>query len=161
MTPARRRYVELLSEGEGIHTDRFQRCLQHVSEKQGGGKKGLNSAYAICTATFQKAKLFKKGTADLTKKGRSSLNIVATEARTDLDEGKKGKKTPTTRLKNGMMGMRGGLISVGRIIRDELQTMRESPKHQKLYVELLTSLEMLEKAHAQLASVAAKVPENL
>lgn len=146
----------LLSEGKGMHTDRFQRCLQHILDQEGSeDEEATSKAYAICTSTFQKAKMFRKGSQDLTKKGSRLMKPVP------VDEAKKGAKTPTLRLKNGLMGMRGGLISITRIVQNELSPMRENVKHQKLYVELQQAVGQLERAHALVASLAEKVPEKV
>lgn len=43
-----------------------RRCVADVMKKQG---KDMSSAFAICRASMQKAGNYKKGSADLTKKG--------------------------------------------------------------------------------------------
>jgi len=142
-----------LSEGAGVHTKKFKRCVASVASKQEGSKKAArNAAYSICMATFQDAGYFEPGTADLTAKGRNALGVE------EVKEAKKPPKpgkvsTAQTKFKNGVMGLSGGGLAAIRAAREIAPTLKDTV----LATELTTAAFELESLIAKLKNFVSRV----
>jgi hypothetical protein len=139
-----------LSEGAGVHTKKFKRCVASVASKQEGSKKAArNAAYSICMSTFQDAGYFEPGTADLTAKGRNALGVE--EAKKPPKPGK--VSTAQTKFKNGVMGLSGGGLAAIRAAREIAPTLKDTV----LATELTTAAFELESLIAKLKNFVSRV----
>jgi hypothetical protein len=143
-----------LDEGAGIHSARFKRCVKKVAAKQSGSAKDAkNAAYGICTATFQKAGMFKPGTADLTAKGKNAMDKPAEEQ----VEAKSKGGDPSKKLKNAVMGMSGGAIAAIRAVKELKPELEKSDSGKALSAQLDVEASQLDQLMMRMKALVAKL----
>jgi len=143
-----------LDEGAGIHSARFKRCVKKVAAKQSGSAKDAkNAAYGICTATFQKAGMFKPGTADLTAKGKNAMDKPAEEQ----VEAKSKGGDPGKKLKNAVMGMSGGAIAAIRAVKELKPELEKSDSGKALSAQLDVEASQLDQLMMRMKALVAKL----
>jgi hypothetical protein len=149
-----RAFKDSLNEGEGIHSARFKRCVKKVASKQpGSGKDAKNAAYGICTATFQKAGMFKPGTADLTAKGKNAMSDPPEEQ----VEAKGKAGDPAKKLKNAVMGMSGGAIAAVRAVKELKPSLEKTDSGKALAVQLDGEAVALDQLMMRMKTLVAKL----
>jgi hypothetical protein len=152
-----RAFKDSLDEGAGIHSARFKRCVKKVAAKQpGSAKDAKNAAYGICTATFQKAGMFKPGTADLTAKGKNAMSDPA-EEQVEAKGGKAKGGDPVKKLKNAVMGMSGGAIAAVRAVKELKPSLEKSDSGKALAVQLDGEAAQLDQLMSRMKALVAKL----